>query len=591
MSIHEITRKKLTQFRLALAYINALPQLTLLGLFIGLFTGIIIVIFRLIIEWPLTYYASHHAESYTYDNYTNITVGMRWAIIMAGATVIAGIFHWAGKERTRVGVSHTIDRLHNYQGNLPSINWVLQFIGASICMLSGQSVGREGPAVHLGAGVASQIGAKLRLPNNSRHTLIACGVAAGISASFDTPLAGVIFAMEVVLMEYTIVGFVPVILSAVVGTIVSRTVFGEASLFIIGDTSIASLAELPYMIIIGLVIGCCAAGFIKLNILASSLTRVPMAIRILGAGVITSCVATYVPEIMGLGYDTVNNALGNNIALNALIIIAIAKLFTTPVVVGLGMPAGVIGPVLVCGACLGGIFGAVISEVFPELGANATFYVVLGMAGLLAATINAPLAALVAVLELSANPNMIFPAMLVIVVSCLATRQLFSLDGIFTEQLRASNQLPDDTATKSVLKRAGVMSIIDRKFVVAQQTCDYEKAKTLLTIKPRWVVIESGDEKFAMPAADLAKYIEDAPVEVLSLEQEIDLFNIPARRHLLRPIHETANLYEALKAMKVQETEMLYVAVNNAPIISDVTGLIRIIDIENYYQPAEFKTV
>lgn len=581
------TQRYLTNFRQSLAYIDALPQLTLLGLVIGLLTGVIIVLFRLLIDLPLGIILGSHP-----DDFEAMSVEMRWAFIMSGTTAIAILLHLAGKKRSQTGVSHVIDRLHNYQGQLPTSNWFVQFIGAALCMLSGQSVGREGPAVHLGAGVASKLGKWLHLPNNSLHTLIACGVAAGISASFDTPMAGVIFAMEVVVMEYTIVGFVPVILASVMGTMVSQLVFGEASNFKLGAIDMGSLLELPYMILMGLVIAVCAAAYIRLNLTAMKLNHYPVALRILVAGLLTCCVASGVPEVMGLGYDTANAVIAGEILFVSLLVIAAAKLLLTPVVVGLGIPGGVIGPLLIIGACVGGAMGTLFEAVFPNLGATPGFYVVLGMAGMMAATLNAPLAALVAVLELSYNPNMIFPAMLVIVVSCLSTRQLFKVDSIFTEQLRLTNRLPEEGPANSALRRAGVGSILDKKIIACIQVVDYEQAKELLVFKPRWVIIETDDnDKFALQAADLAKYLEEAPVEVLSLEKEIDLLDIPGRRHRLHPIHETATLYEALKAMRAKDTDMLYVPRHRSPLISDVFGLVRLIDIENYYQPKEFRKV
>ena len=123
---------------------------------------------------------------------------------------------------------------------------------------------REGPAVHLGATSSSLLGQQLKLPNNSLRTLTACGVAAAIAASFNTPLAGVIFAMEVVLMEYTITGFIPVILSAVTGGVMSRIVFGNEPAFAIPMIELGSLWELPYLVLCGLVIGLAASAMLLL---------------------------------------------------------------------------------------------------------------------------------------------------------------------------------------------------------------------------------------------------------------------------------------------------------------------------------------
>ncbi len=575
----------LNNFRLSLAYIDALPQLTLLGLLIGLVTGGVIVAFRFLIDAPLSLLLASGPE-----DFESLAPSGRVAMIFTGAAAIGVLIHFAGKQKSDVSVSHVLDRLHNYQGHLPLGNWVVQFFGAIICVASGQSVGREGPAAHLGAGVASQVGKWLRLPNNSLHTLIGCGVAAAISASFDTPMAGVIFAMEVIALEYTVVGFVPVILASVMGTVVSQATFGEAINFM-GDTDMTGLIELPYMLLIGLCLSLSAAIYIRLNIAGLKLNRLHIAVRMLIAALLGSFVAVYVPEIMGLGYDTVKLSLTGELALTSLLIIAAAKLVVTPFVIGLGIPGGLIGPLLVIGACIGGALAMLLNMFIPNFNASTGFYVMLGMTGMMAATLNAPLAALVAVLELSYNPNMIFPAMLVIVVACISTRTFFKLEGIFIEQLNCTGRTLDYGPAKQALRRVGVRSLMERKLILSPQTVDYEEAKKLLTGNPMWIVFESEDIKYALQTADLASYLENAPVEVLSLEQAINLQNIPGRRLPVKPIHETASLHEALHALRTQQADALYVSRLGSPVISNVQGIITMNAIQNYYQPKEFRHV
>lgn len=577
--------RALNNFRLSLAYIEALPQLTLLGLGIGLITGLIIVLFRFLIEAPLSLMLPSGPESFE-----ALTPASRTIMIFVGAAAIGLLLHIAGRQKSDVSVGHVLDRLHNYQGQLPFSNWIVQFVGAIICLISGQSVGREGPAAHLGAGAASQVGKWLRLPNNSLHTLIGCGVAAAISASFNIPMAGVIFAMEVIVLEYTVVGFVPVILASVMGTAVSQAMLGKVS-FVVSNTDTNSLIELPFMLLIGFCLSLCAALYIRLNITALKFSHLPIVVRMLIAALITSGVAVYVPEIMGLGYDTVNLSITGQLALTSLILIAVAKLFVTPFVIGLGIPGGLIGPLLVIGACVGGAIGVVLNTVVPGLNASTGFYVILGMTGMMAATLNAPLASLVAVLELSYNPHMIFPAMLVIVVACVTTRQLFKLEGIFIEQLNHTGRTLDFGPAKQALRRVGVRSLMERNWVSSPSIVDYEEAKKLLTSNPVWIIIEKNEVRHALQAADLARYLEDAPVEVLSLEQPINLLDIPGRRLPLKPIHETASLDEALHALKTTQADALYVSRTGSPVTGVVQGIITTADIQNYYQPKEFRHV
>ena len=596
---HRSSKKKLTQrfsnhlnaFRHSLAYFDALPQLTLLGLLIGAFTGAIIVVFRFLIDTPLRLMISGHS-----DNFESLAASDRIFLIFAGIFLIAVIIKFAGVKNSETSVAHVLDRLHNHQGKLPIANWLVQFSCAVIALISGQSVGREGPAVHLGAGAASQLGQWLKLPNNSMHTLVGCGVAAAISACFDTPMAGVIFAMEVIVMEYTIVGFVPVILASVMGTMMSQAAFGESSGLLVGASDMQSLTELPYMVVVGLVISVCAAIYTRLNIFALRYNAISIYQRLLTAGALTAAVAVFVPEIMGLGYDTVNAALSGQMLIGTLLLVAAAKLLVTPVVIGLGIPGGVIGPLLVIGACIGGAMGIAIQWVFPSLETDSSFYVVIGMTAMMAATLNAPLAALVAVLELSYNPNMIFPAMLVIVVACVSTRQFFKLDSIFVQQLKYSGRDLDFGPARQALRRAGVRSIMDTRFVLCSQKVSADEIVEKLVSKPMWLVFDHDNTKVALRAADLAAVLADNTPEVVPestkpQEPQIDLLEIPGRRYMLQPIHDTANLVEALDYLKKTGTDALYVSRTYSPLKGHLHGIITLAAIENYYQPKEFKHV
>ena len=587
MQLPEISPQKIKatfhQFRYSLSYVDALPQLTFLGFVVGLITGLIIIAFRLFIEVPLAQLLPGGIE-----DFESLSPQYRSALIAFGLFITYIILVIAGKSARQVSVSYVLDRLHNFQGHMPTRNWVVQFIGGILCIVSGQSVGREGPAIHLGAGAASRLSRLLRLPNNSRYTLLACGVAAAISASFDTPMAGVIFAMEVIVMEYTIVGFVPVILASVTGTAMSRLVFANTTPMVTSSNAMASLLELPFMVFAGLSIACLAAVFIRLHIRTLALQHWPLWIRFGLAALVTIPIALIVPEIMGLGYDTLNQAAAGALTLKTLVVVAAAKLLASSIVLGLGVPGGIIGPTLVTGACIGGALGYFAQWLYSSPTADPSFYVILGMTGMMAAVLNAPLAALVAVLELSYNPHMIFPSMLVIVIACVGTRSIFKLEGIFIEQLKATGRSLAYTPAQQSLKRTGIGNVMMNQLVYSNRFVDYEQAKALLTSKPVWVVLDfkenSTRDKVALKAADLATYLAEAPVEILSLAKDLDLLAIPARRITLGPIHETATLWEAIEAIRTGHTEGLYISRLNNPLAASIQGIVTEEDIKNYYQ-------
>ena len=194
----------LENFRQRLASVDALPQLAFLGLVSGLLVGAVIIAFRLCIE----YIQAGFLPGGITENYESLPPLMRFVLPALGGLVIGLIFHLlAGTGNIQVGVTHVLERLAYYQGHLPLRNLLLQFFGAALSIVSGHSVGREGPGIHLGAASSSLLGQWLRLPNNSIQILVACGSAAAIGASFNTPIAGVVFSMEVIMMEYTIAGF------------------------------------------------------------------------------------------------------------------------------------------------------------------------------------------------------------------------------------------------------------------------------------------------------------------------------------------------------------------------------------------------
>lgn len=576
---------KLTEFRRSLAHIDALPQLSCLALIVGACTGLIVVLFRLAIETPFTFFDMAHAE-----NFETLPVSTRMILIMCGAAVIGLLLQNLDKYQRQMSVGHVIDRLHNHQGNLPTPNWIAQFVLAIATVTSGQSAGREGPAVHLGAGSASLIGRWLRLPKNSMQTMIACGVAAAIAASFDTPLAGVIFAMEVIVMEYSIVGFVPVILASVIGSAVCKSLLGEAAVFDVGPSNMGSLIELGFIVIAGFIISLLAGTYIKLHLASLKVSRVPIFLRALFAGILTCAVATFIPEVMGLGYDTIQYTFAGKLAIGSLIFIAAGKLFLAPVVVGLGIPGGLIGPSIFVGACTGAVMGLSVQALFPNLDISPNLYILLGMTGMMAAVINAPLAALVAVLELSHNPDIIFPAMLMIVVACLNTRVIFGVRSIFIEQLAATGRDIEMGAASRALRRAGVMSIMDRRFVLSKSHLDLSEAENTLASQANWLVFAEEDRLYAIWAPDLANFLTEAPESVRQGETQIHLLEVPGRRHMLHPILDSDSLYGALKVIKKSHCEVLYVTSN---ILSQesVHGLVTLDSIQNYYQPKDSKDV
>lgn len=588
----------LNHFRTRLASVDALPQLAVLGLLSGLLAGAVIVVFRLAIEQTqISFLPGGDTESYE-----DLSASMRFLLPTLGGLIIGLIFHSVNKMGgggVQVGIVHVLERLAYHQSHLPLRNFILQFVGATISIISGHSVGREGPGVHLGAASSSLMGQWLRLPNNSIQTLVACGAAASIAASFNTPIAGVIFAMEVIMMEYTIAGFAPIILAAVSATALTRFVFGAEPAFSVPSLQLASLFELPYLLVMGLVIGALAALFItSLKWLTKTSSQMIIWQRLTLAGVLTGLCALIVPEIMGVGYDTVNQAMLGQLGVGLLLMVVLFKILATTVGLGLGLPGGLIGPTLVIGAAAGGVLGHIAEAVFPGQVASPGFYAMLGMGAMMGATLQAPLAALLAMFELTANPNIILPGMLAVVVSGITSSHLFRCESVFLTLLKARGLGYRSDPVAQSLRRVGVISALDPSFVHTSRSINTPSTQMLLAHQPQWIIISDHSEPETktntqqpcalLLAADLALFLRTQSDidsnETGNGHKEIDLLEIPAQREDIVLINQQATLQQALETMDEKMVDALCITVTQTDNTTEIIGIVTRQTIESHYR-------
>ncbi|WP_456413582.1 chloride channel protein [Thiolapillus sp.] len=575
--IHAWFSAQLENTRLHLARPDAMIQLAIIGLLTGALAGLVIVAFRLLVEQTQTWLLPGDSpEAYE--------LLPHWAILalpLAGAILLALMFRWLAKGLYVLGVARVLERMAYHQGHLGLREFLLQFFGAAIAIISGHSVGREGPHVYLGAAAGSLLGQWLTLPNNAIRTLVGCGTAAGIAASFNTPLAGVIFALEVVMLDYHLASFIPVILAAVTATMVSNAMLGSEAAFTMPAMALGGLSEIPLVIILGLIAGAVSASFTHLvQVVASNSRNLAIWWKVLLAGVITGLLGLAVPEIMGIGYDTVNATLLGSYGAAFLLLLMGAKLIATSTCVGLGVPGGMIGPALFIGATLGASMGQLAQLWMPHLDTQVGFFAMLGMGALMGASLQAPLAALTALLELTNNPQIIMPGMLVVIIAGLTASQVFGQESLFITMLKARGLDYQQNPVLAVLRRMGVASIMDKQFVRSPRAINPETAWELLKSKPKWIVVtKDNTPAFILSGISLAGYLE-----VEQEQEEIDLMEIPGTRLQLAPVHLHETLQEALEKLDKGEGEALYVRHMSAPGIWRVYGILTREQIESAYQ-------
>lgn len=480
--VHQI----LDHMRLRLAKPDALIHMAILGLFAGLLASALVTAFRLVLEALEIYFLGLPAPG----EYAALPLEWRFLLPALGGITLGLIVHRLPIGIRNVGVGHVIIRFHRFEADLPWRNAVLMFFSGIYALLIGLSNGREGPGIHLGAFGGSLIGRKLDLPHNSVRTLVGCGAAAAIAASFNTPLAAVIFALELIVRQYTLATFIPIMLASSAGALFSTLFFGNNPAFNIQLMHNLALWEVPILILLGLLLGSFAASFIQ--IIETSIQRTwrwPVWLRFGIIGVLTGVIGLALPQVMGVSYAPLGLAAGAKFALWFLVLLVFAKLILSALTFGFGLPLGPIGPSLVIGGFTGSAVGTLLLNFTQIPLSDVAFYTVLGMGAMMAATLQAPLAALAAVLELTGDTGAIMPAMLTIIVASLTSRALFHKDGIFDTVLRANAHQMHGLSLWHGANDVGISSVIERSFAEVAQNSTWRELTAAIADKPAWLIV------------------------------------------------------------------------------------------------------
>lgn len=435
-------------------------QLCLLAIIGGAASAFLIIAFMLSIEALQQLYL-HYGR-----NYISFISLSRFDLPIFATLIILALAWFTGYQYVRTGIPFVLYHLKKSNGVLPFKNTFNQFVGSALAISSGFSVGREGPAVHLGAAISSYIGSKLNLPFNSIRTLCACGIAAGISASFNTPIAAVIFVMEVILREYKVHIFIPVMLASIVGSLITQGFFGSAHELEYFDKVQLTTLHYPSIIVLGVVLGILAFLFNRyLLIIIKHSAHIHIIPRLLLAAFITGGFCYFIPYDIGTEMSAISYSITENVGFLLLAGLLVAKVLMTISAIGLGIPGGIVGPILGIGAIAGTCAASVASQFFPGDFVAADF-ALMGMAGFMAATLNAPLAALLAVVEMSNQIEIIIPAMVAIASACISSGQFFKNRSIFIMQLELQKLSYRKTPIERSLQGIGVMGVMQENFTL-----------------------------------------------------------------------------------------------------------------------------
>ncbi|MEM9756654.1 MAG: chloride channel protein, partial [Pseudomonadota bacterium] len=312
--------------------------------------------------------------------------GLPWFLILViptiGGLIVGLLLHRFTPDGRAQGVAEVIEGAALNEGRIEGRAGWASALAAMITLGTGGSSGREGPVVHLAALVSSKVSDWMKADGITGRDLLGCAVAAAVSASFNAPIAGAIFALEVVLRHFAMHAFAPIVIASVSGTVINRLRYGDVTEYMTHDDSMLSFyQELPAFLILGLISGLVAVAFMRAVFwtegTAGSLMRrtgLPRWLRPAGAGLILGMIAIWFPHIIGVGYETTSAALTGELVLREAIVFAFVKAAAAAITLGGRMGGGVFSPSLMLGALAGLAFGHIATGLFPEVSGSETLY-------------------------------------------------------------------------------------------------------------------------------------------------------------------------------------------------------------------------
>lgn len=413
-----------------------------------------------------------------------------------GGAIVGPMIYFLAREARGHGVPEVMIAVFTKNSVIRPVVVLVKSLASAISISSGGSVGREGPIVQIGAAIASTVGQWLRVRPIQLKTLVGCGVSAGIAATFNAPIAGTLFSLELIVSDFGLTSFTPIMVSAVAATAISRHYGGNITEFVLPQFTMVSSLEFGFYLILGLVAGAVGFAFSRSIYRADDLfanTRFPQWMRPALGGLLVGSIAVICPHIMGVGYDTIRVLFDGEIGLGIMLLLIILKIVATAVTIGSGGSGGVFAPSLFIGAMLGGAFGTIVNRLFPDVTASSGAYALVGMAAVNGACTLAPLSAIIILFELTNEYGIILPLMFTVVMATFVSRKLCA-ESIYTEKLRRRGILAHHGEDLNILRAIGVREVLRRDEAWIRQSAEFDELVRLAIEMRRNVIFTVDDQ-------------------------------------------------------------------------------------------------
>jgi chloride channel protein, CIC family len=497
-----------------------------------------------------------------------------------GGLIVGPIIYFIAPEAKGHGVPEVMESILLKGGMIRPRVAFIKAIASAISIGSGGSVGREGPIVQIGASLGSTIGQFVRIPNKRLKTLVGCGAAAGIAAAFNAPIAGALFAVEIILMDFAVAQFSPIVISSVMATVISHAFQGDFAAFAVPTYQLVSPYAIVFYFILGALCGFASFLFIKTLYFCEDFFdnrfHIPDYFKPAVGGALIGVIALFLPEVMGVGYDSINDALHGHMMWDIAFILIFAKILATSITLGSGGSGGIFAPSLFMGAMLGNFFGTFVHGLFPEITSTPGAFALVAMGGLVAGTTRAPITAIIIVFELTSDYRIILPVMVTCIISTILSSRL-SRESIYTLKLLLRNISIKEGTESNVMESIFVKDIYTKEFDPINAADNFSQVinHVIQARVPEFPVVDDGGElKGIISIYDIKDYLyEKDSLKNLLIANDIANTNFEA----LMP---GDNCQSALDKMRKYDVEGLPVIDYDS---KKVSGMIWSKDIQHAY--------
>lgn len=407
--------------------------MTTSGALVGIGAGVGALVFR----WLIKFFGE-----IAFDRGAEVmnVLGDYYVILIpaVGGLGVGPMVYFFAREAKGHGVPEVMEAVALRGGRIRPIVAVVKALASSLCIGTGGSVGREGPIVQIGCALGSTLGQIFHLSDERVRTLLACGAAGGIAATFNAPVAGVFFALEIILRKFSTQNFSMVVIAAVTSSVIGRAFIGNIPAFRVPAYSLISAWELLFYTLLGLLAAFVGKAFIVLLYRAEDLFNswtIPDYFKPAIGGLGVGALGFYAPEVFGVGYETIERTLHGEILPAMMVALIVAKLLATSLTLGSGGSGGVFAPSLFLGCLLGGTFGTLAHQWMPLVTASSGAYALVGMAAMFAGTAHAPITAVIILFEMTNDYQIILPLMFATAVSTIVSN-ILSKESIYTVKLK-----------------------------------------------------------------------------------------------------------------------------------------------------------